>query len=63
MLICRAESRIAKTQVKPILQNSKQLELKCKKMSKKLTTAVIKASCTLKEKKERIPYINSHYVC
>ena len=31
MLICRAESRIAKTQIKPFLQNSKTARIKVQK--------------------------------
>ena len=52
MLICRAGSRMAKTQIKPILQTVKQLELK----------AVIKSFMYTSGEKERIPAINSHYV-
>ena len=36
MLICRAGSRIAKTQIKPILQNSKTARIKVQKHVQKV---------------------------
>jgi len=62
MLVCRAESRIAKTQIKAILQNSKTARIKVQKHVQKVDYSSHQTFMYNSGEKERIPYINSHYV-
>ena len=53
---------MAKTQIKPILQNSKTGRIKVQKHVQEVDNGSHQSFMYTSGEKERIPYINSHYV-